>query len=99
MGNKKVITIEHTIDKSTIRVTSFDGKIDFSKTSTHVLVYFNDLLSPKYDFYAELLILHRNQPQATVFDLEIPSGSNFATLVFTTGMTDYKIESIIAVAV
>src|ERR1017187_5461798 len=94
MGNKKAITIEHTINKSTIRVTSFDGKFDFAKNSTHVLVYFNDLLSPKYDFYAELLISHRNQPQTTVFDLEIPSGSQFATLVFTTVMADSKIDSI-----
>ncbi len=91
---EKVITIKNIANKSKIKFFSIDGSIDFAKRTTHILVYFNDLTNPFYNLFAELLISANNQPQTNTFDLDIPKGSNSATVVISTYTAGHSLDLI-----
>ncbi len=96
---QKIINLENIKRKRTIKFFCTDNATDFSQRTTHILVYFDEFEFPEYDFYAEKLISDNNQPQTNVFDLDIPSRTNAATIVIITNRVGHTLDSIVAEAV
>lgn len=87
------------VGKSKITFSSEIG-IDFSKPTTHILIYFNDnVMNPDLDFFAEMLIFHNNQKQTTVFNIEIPKNLNIqkATIKMITN-GNYDLNDVLIIA-
>ncbi len=95
---EKIINLKNVTGKNTIKFLCDDIYTDFSKRTTHVLVYFNDLNNSHYNLHAELLISENNQPHKNAFDLHIPNGVNSATIVVSTNIKGHSVDSINAKA-
>ncbi len=82
---------ENIKDKTKIKV--FSNTINFAQNSTHVLVYFDDLKRPYYDFYAEIQIQEENQFNTHVFDVEIPQNTHTANIILI-AINDYNLDEV-----
>lgn len=89
---RKIFKLDNLTSDNRIIVSSKKLAIDFSRESTQVLVYFDDLSMPSYDICVELYIYNNNQKFATSFELPI-KGKNAAIVIES--FTDYDIELII----
>lgn len=93
---EKTINLKNVTGKQTLKFFCDD---DFSKRTTHILVYFNDLNKSHYNLHAELLISENKQPQTNAFDLHIPNGVNSATIIVSTNIKGHILDSINAQAI
>lgn len=98
---EKSLFIQDLHTKTKIKVTC-DGNPDFCERTTLVLVYLNGngkMDKPDMTFYAESLIFRNNQPQRSVFDIDVPAGTKSVHLVFSTNRVGHTLDAINAYAV
>lgn len=91
---EKIINLKNITGKNSIKFLCEDIHADFSRRTTRVLVYFNNLNISHYDLHAELLISDNKQLPTNAFDLHIPSGVNSATVIVSTNKTGHKLDAI-----
>jgi hypothetical protein len=96
---EKTISLINITGKNSIKFLCDDIHADFSKRTTHILVYFDNFNNPHYDLYAELLLSENNEPQTNVFELYIPNGINSATIIVSTNIKGHILDPINAQAV